>query len=85
MIFNVRSASARGILTPMSAACPLFGVTHQLGDFFNADRRYLIAEVCAVVVPEDMGGQIRYDWERTGATGGMVHFYHDRLPHLDIR
>ena len=56
MIFNVRNASARGILTPMSAARPLFGVTHQLGDFFNADRRYLIAEVCAVVVPEDMGG-----------------------------
>lgn len=63
----------------------LLCVAHELSNLLDADRRNFVTEVCAVVVPEDMGGQIRYDWERIGATGGMVHFSHDRLPHLDIR
>ena len=52
----------------------LQGVAHQRGDALQTDRRDLIAEGSAIVMPEHVCCEFIYNRVLTGSSGGKVYF-----------
>ena len=62
----------------------LLRVAHQLGNLLYADFWHFIAEVRAVIVPEDMGGKACDGREGIRPASGAVHLALNGSPHLHI-
>lgn len=59
-------------------------ISHELCNFLNTDLWHFIAKLCAVIVPEDMSGQIIYQRECFRASGSSIHLTDNGSPHLIV-